>query len=190
MRHADAPTGRAGARRPSRARLLSAILATLVLAACAGEPPEPEPVSQDEYRALTSAYNEQAARYADEVVACARRQGVEVDLTWDLGFFAPADADEVQLATFQRVVPACAEDVYPALRRLSDDEVLEQYRLLLAASECLADAGYSPTPATGISAFREAYRSDTQPWSPYAGVASDPETFRAAATACPQPGRF
>lgn len=167
------------------------VLLGLLCVGCVDDDSEPEAVTQGEYRAQAEAFLAEAEAYAEDAAACAEAEGVEVVLTWDLGFFPPRDADQEQLAAFQRVVPACMETIYPPERTLSDDEVLEHYRLLLAARDCLSDAGYEPTQPTGIADFREAYRDDDQqPWSPYAGVADDPAAFRDAVEACPQPGRF
>lgn len=188
-----AHTARGAAGRRSRWRLGALTGAALaVLAAGCGEDAAPAPVSQDSYQESARAFEAQRADYADEVAECAAERGVELETTWDHGVVVPEGLEGDALSKASEALQACAEEVYPSARRPPEEELEEHYRLLLAAKECLENAGYSPPEPPGLKAFLEAYESEEPPlpWSPYAGVAEDEEGFRAALETCPQPGRY
>jgi hypothetical protein len=153
---------------------------------------EPEPLSQEEYREATRAFLSERETYTAEVVECAAREGVEVETTWDDGFVLPPGIAEDEVEDYWDTVSGCAEEIYPEERTPSESEIVEHYRMLLAARDCLEDEGYEPTEPTGLPAFLDAYASggEVLPWSPYEGVLRGPGLFREAVEACPQPGRF
>lgn len=173
-------------------RRLAALAWVAIMAGCGAGDGAIEAAPQDEYLESAREFESQRAAYAEEVVACAAEQGVEAETTWDHGLVLPPGLEGEEADAYWDVVGDCAEDVYPPERQPSEDELEEQYGLLLAAKQCLDAEGFDISEPSGFDAFVEAYESEGPPlpWSPYEVVAQRPERFRAAVEACPQPGGF